>query len=97
MFETGTLAATNATPASGFIHPGVLLNQAQLDLIKSRVAAGTEPQKSAFADAKASPLAALDYQSHPWKTCECGPRSNPDLGCKDEQRDSEAAYTQALL
>jgi hypothetical protein len=39
----------------------------------------------------------LDYQPHPWKTCECGPRSNPDLGCKDEQRDSEAAYTQALL
>ena len=28
---------------------------------------------------------------------ECGPRSNPDLGCKNEQSDSEAAYAQALL
>jgi hypothetical protein len=27
----------------------------------------------------------------------CGPRSNPDLGCKDEQADSAAAYAQALL
>lgn len=106
-------AATNASPpakgaafsasgsaagsASGFHHPGVLLNQAQLDLIKSRVAAGTEPQKSAFEQAKASNLGAWSYTPHPWATCECGPRSNPDLGCKDEQRDSEAAYAQALL
>jgi hypothetical protein len=82
---------------SGFHHPGVLVNLAQLDLIKSRVAAGTEPQKSAFETAKASPLGALDYTPKPWATCECGPRSNPDRGCKDEQRDSEAAYTQALL
>ena len=88
-------AATNS--AAAFHHPGVLVNLAQLDLIKSRVAAGTEPQKSAFEVAKASPLGALDYTPHPWATCECGPRSNPDLGCKDEQRDSEAAYAQALL
>ncbi len=91
-------AATNTLSAtSGFRHPGVLLNLPQLDLIKSRVAAGIEPQKSAFEAAKASSLAALNYVPSPWATCECGPRSNPDRGCKDEQRDSEAAYTQALL
>jgi hypothetical protein len=85
-----------AKPA-GFIHPGVLVNRAQLDEIKRRVAAGIEPQKSAFEKLKASPLGALNYVAHPWKTCECGPRSTPDLGCKDEQGDSEAAYSQALL
>src|SRR4051812_437922 len=89
-------AATNP-PDAAFRHPGVLLNQAQLDLIKSRVAAGKEPQKSAFEAVKTSPLGALSYIPKPWATCECGPRSNPDRGCKDEQRDSEAAYTQALL
>ncbi len=97
---TFSLAAsdTNAVKsAAGFIHPGILLNQAQLDLIKSRVAGGVEPQKSAFETMKKSPQAATNYTPHPWATCECGPRSNPDLGCKDEQRDSEAAYTQALM
>src|SRR5262249_10719569 len=65
-------AATNQPPP--FHHPGVLVNRAQLELIKARVAAGTEPQKSAFEAAKASPLGAAVYTPHPWATCECGPR-----------------------
>src|SRR5512140_1848961 len=94
-----TTANTSGKPAkpAGFIHPGVLLNRAQLDEIKKRVAAGTEPQKTAFEKLKGSPLGALAYTPHPWKACECGPRSRPDLGCKDEQADSAAAYSQALL
>jgi hypothetical protein len=96
-FETVTLAATNTTSPPGFHHPGVLLNLAQLELIKSRVAAGTEPQKSAFEQLRSSIHGALDYKPEPRATVECGPRSNPDLGCKSEQRDSEAAYAQALL
>jgi hypothetical protein len=84
-------------PSAGFIHPGVLLNKAQLDEIKKRVAAGTEPQKSAFAALKANKLGALDYTPHPRATVECGSNSRPDYGCKDEQADSEAAYAQALL
>ena len=85
-----------AATSGPFIHPGVLVNKAQLDEIKRRVAAGIEPQKSAFAALLADKLAAKDYTPHPWKTVECGPYSNPDLGCKDEQGDSEAAYAQAL-
>jgi hypothetical protein len=89
-------AATNeAAPA--FHHPGVLVNRAQLDFVKGKVAAGLEPWKSAFAAAKSSDLAAMAYTPHPRDTCECGPFSKPDIGCKDEQHDSEAAYTQALL
>lgn len=79
-----------------FRHPGVLMNRAQLDLIKQRVAAGTEPQKTAFAALLASPYAALDYAPSPRATVECGPYSKPDLGCKDERRDAVAAYSQAL-
>jgi len=89
--------AAAAESARTFRHPGVLLNQAQLDLIKSRVAAGIEPQKSAFEALRACPQGALGYAPHPRATVECGPRSNPDLGCKSEQADSEAAYAQALL
>lgn len=94
-------AADAPAPTAGssgtFRHPGVLLNLAQLNLIKERVAAGKEPQKSAFEAAKSSELGALSYAPHPWPKCECGPHSDPDLGCKDEQHDSEAAYTQSLL
>jgi hypothetical protein len=86
-----------ATTSGPFIHPGVNVNQKQLAEIKRRVKAGIEPQKSAFAQLKADPLGALDYTPHPWETVECGPFSKPNLGCKDEQGDSEAAYAQALL
>ena len=90
-----------AKPASSgkpeFLHPGVLVNRAQLEFVRANVAAGKEPWTSAFKAAQASIFGALDYTPTPWQTCECGPRSNPNLGCKDEQRDSQAAYTQALL
>ena len=85
------------TPPSGFHHPGVLVNRAQLELIKVKVAAGMEPWKSVFDAAKSSPYGSLTYTPKPRDTIECGPFSKPDLGCKDEQRDSAAAYTQALL
>jgi len=89
-------AATNDSPTP-FHHPGVLVNRAQLDFVKGKVAAGLQPWKSAFEAAKSSDLGALAYTPHPRDTCECGPFSKPDIGCKDEQHDSEAAYTQALL
>jgi hypothetical protein len=83
--------------SSGFNHPGVLVNQAQLLELKRRVASGVEPQKTAFQAMQKSALAAKDYTPHPVDCVSCGPRSNPDIGCKDEQRDCAAAYTQALL
>jgi hypothetical protein len=94
-----TAADTTGRPAkaAGFAHPGVLVNRAQLDEIKKRVAAGTEPQKTAFEALKTNKLGALDYTPHPRATVECGSFSKPDLGCKDEQADSDAAYAQALL
>jgi hypothetical protein len=84
-------------PSAGFNHPGVLVNRAQLDEIKRRVAAGIEPQKSAFEKMKESPLVSLDYKPKPVPEVKSGPRSNPDIGAKDEQADSDAAYSMALM
>jgi hypothetical protein len=84
------------TSSLPFRHPGILVNRAQLDLIKQRVAEGKEPQKTAFDVLLKSELAALDYKPNPRATIECGPYSKPDLGCKDERRDATAAYTQSL-
>jgi Alginate lyase len=94
-----TSSNTTGKPAkpAGFVHPGIIVNQPQLSEIKKRIAAGTQPQKAAFDAIQASPLALIDYTPHPWATVECGSYSNPNLGCKDEEGDAQAAYTQALL
>src|SRR4051812_2376726 len=88
--------AKNDPSHTPFLHPGILLNRAQLDLIKQRVAEGKEPQKTAFDALLKSELADLNYKPSPRATIECGPYSKPDIGCKDERRDATAAYTQAL-
>ena len=93
---TAALSAKTDNSRVPFNHPGVLLNRAQLDLLRQRVADSVEPQKTAFAALLASPLADLNYTPSPRATVECGPNSKPDLGCKDERRDATAAYTQAL-
>lgn len=82
--------------AAAFRHPGVLLNREQLELIRQRVAQGVEPQRTAFAAMLASPYADLAYAPSPRAVVKCGPYSRPDLGCKDERRDSAAAYSQAI-
>src|SRR5947207_2434167 len=85
--ETPAARATT-NPAAVFYHPGVLVNRAQLEFIKSKVAGGAEPWKSAFEAARSSEFGSREYTPHPRETVECGPFSKPDLGCKDEQRGS---------
>src|SRR5277367_4734382 len=75
-------AAAGGVPeksAAGFYHPGVLVNRAQLEFVKSKVAAGAEPWKSAFEAAKTSDIGSLTYTPHPWKACNCGSFSRPDI------------------
>jgi hypothetical protein len=91
-----TLDADTVSPA-GFRHPGILITRPQLDFVKAKITAGAEPWASAFARAKASPLGALTYTATPRASVDCGSNSNPDLGCKSEQSDVAAAYTDALL
>lgn len=90
---------TTLTPVSSseFKHPGVLVNLEQLNEIKRRINAGIEPQKTAFEALRNSKYAALDYTPQAYDTVSCGPFSNPNIGCKDEQDDVIAAYSQALL
>jgi hypothetical protein len=82
---------------SAFRHPGVLVNRAQLDFVKAKIQAGAQPWKAAFDKARADSHGSLSYTPHPRAVVECGPSSNPNLGCTDERGDAEAAYTHALL
>jgi hypothetical protein len=83
--------------AASFQHPGVLVNQAQLDFVRAQVKEGIEPWKSGFAVMSASRYASLSYRPAPRAVVECGPYSKPNLGCGDERNDATAAYTHALL
>ncbi len=87
----------DAASASGFVHPGILVQRAQLDFVKAKIAAGAAPWAGAFAAAKASRFGAKTYTPTPRATVECGSYSMPDNGCTDEKDDVTAAYTQALL
>jgi Alginate lyase len=101
---TETMAAVTARNArverpavSGFVHPGVLVSRGQLDLARSKVSAGAEPWKSAYAKMRSSKQASLTWTAKPRATVECGPDSEPNLGCGEETGDAVAAYTDALM
>ena len=99
---TGGSLADAGTPSSdgsrsGFIHPGILVDQAMLDFVHAKLATNAEPWASALAAAKKSALGSLSYTPHPIADVVCGSYSNPDIGCTDEKNDAEAAYTQTLL
>jgi hypothetical protein len=87
----------DASPSGAFAHPGVLVNGAQLDFVKAKIAAGAEPWTSALAKAKSSPSASLSLAPGAIATVECGPYSNPDVGCSAEKDAAIAAYTDALI
>ena len=84
-----------AAPAT-FTHPGVLVSRPQLDFVKAKVNAGAQPWKAAYDQMMASSYASLSRTPKPRSVVECGPYSNPNLGCTDEREDAIAAYTDAL-
>lgn len=92
-------AAAQDVPApgeQGFTHPGVFLDQANLDEMRARVASGKEPWASQWQRLLDSKWGTLGYTPSPRQVVECGAHDNPDLGCTDERRDAHAAYAHAL-
>jgi len=99
--EPSLLTGCRATaPRSGttkaFVHPGLMHNRAELAFVKSKIAAGDEPWKSAWENLQASRGASLDYTPEPRAVVERGAYNNPDIGSSEMSSDSSAAYTQAL-
>ncbi|KAL8842317.1 MAG: hypothetical protein Q9176_002706 [Flavoplaca citrina] len=80
-----------------FKHPGVLVNKAQLDFVKNRVAAKAQPWYDAYNAMLADDLASSTRSPSPYQTVECGSASmNPGNGCQEERQDALAAYANAL-
>jgi hypothetical protein len=94
---TSSAATPTPTPTptpTGFVHPGIMESRAQLDFVKGRIAAGSQPWKAAFDKAKGSRFGNPGYTPHPVATIDCAANS---AGCSAEQDDANAAYTNALL
>jgi len=100
--EAGDLG--DAAFTGSFRHPGVLVNGLQLAMLKGDVADGGALRTAALNDAKTHvdssgnvAWASLTYVAKPPPSICCGSQSSPDIGCKAEQFDVEAAYTDALI
>ena len=94
---TASAAPSASAAPAVFKHPGVLVGQTQLDVMRRQVNAGAQPWKSAYDRMRSSQYASLTRQAKPRANVECGSRSNPDFGCSDERDDALAAYTDALM
>ncbi len=87
--------------AAGFVHPGILVDQSQLDYAKSQLVSGAQPQTSTYA-AMSTTLAAdgqafgsLTYTPHPAASLSC--TGSVRTACQFMDDDAVAAYTQALM
>jgi Alginate lyase len=94
---SGTGGAGGIVGPTGLVHPGILVDKGMLDFVKAQIAAGAQPWKGALAQASSDSLGSLTYTPAPRANVDCGPSSNPDLGCTDEKNDVAAAYTDALI
>ena len=86
----------SARAPATFAHPGVLLDAAQLNFIRSKVNSGAQPWTQAYQSMLSDPLASLSRTASPTATVECGPTSTPNIGCTSEREDALAAYAMSL-
>ncbi len=80
---------------AGFVHPGMLHSSAELEFIRTKVQAGQEPWKSAWAQMQKSRYASLSYQPRPEANVvrDLGGRWR---GAKELGDDALSAYAHAI-
>ena len=86
--------------AQSWVHPGIVVSQAQLDATTAAYQAGNSVIVNQVNNAKASDYGSLTYTVQgPWSggINQCGASSSPNDGCSEADSDSNAAYVQALL
>ena len=79
-----------------FVHPGLTHSGAALEFVRAKVAAGSEPWKTAWERLRSSDEASLAYRPEPYLEVVRGVRNNPDIGSSEMSDDSAAAYAHAL-
>jgi hypothetical protein len=89
--------SSSGGPMGPFKHPGVLVNAEEIAFLKMKVQSGSQPWNSAMASMQTTKFGEQTYTAQPLATVQCGPNSNPNVGCTAEIQDAIAAYSQALL
>ncbi len=89
--------------ASGFAHPGILINKAQIDFVRSKVAAGLQPwkrqmDKIAVTSRNGLKIGQATYTASPVVEIKCGQEkpTATDVGCSRSRLDALAAWTLTL-
>ncbi|RNJ52350.1 hypothetical protein D7B24_003848 [Verticillium nonalfalfae] len=82
-------------PRANFVHPGILIDEAQAELIRTKVSQSAAPWAPAYTSMLAHPYASKTAPE-PVSTVECGSYSTPDVGCSDEREDAMVTYLNAL-
>lgn len=95
LIVTALLLMTGAGVAQKFVHPGIDMNQADLEYMRKQVLAGEQPWKDAYELLKEK--TSLDFQVKPFAHVISGPYSKPDIGGKDLSRSARMAYSCAVL
>ena len=67
-------------PNEPFTHPGILHRRVELGFVKTQVAQGKEPWKSAWQELRSHDTSQLDWKPKPIADVVRGVRNNPDIG-----------------
>jgi hypothetical protein len=86
----------SVTGSTGFVHPGVLISKAQLDLLKTKVNASVEPWKSNYEQMAGSKYGRGTWMATPFTTVACEGTGGSMSGCSEELDDARAAMAHAL-
>ena len=89
LIVTTLLLITGFGTAQQFVHPGIDMNQADLEYMRKQVLAGEQPWKDAYDLLKEK--IPLDFQVKPFAHVVSGPYSNPDIGGKDLSQSARIA------
>ena len=97
---TAMLSLSPTAGAQAWIHPGIVVSQAQLDATRAAYQANNPVIVDQVDKAMNSSYGSTSYTVQgPWPggVNQCGANSNPNNGCLLADNDSNAAYVQALL
>lgn len=87
--------SAESTKAKRFVHPGMLQNKADLELMKESISANKEPWKTAFENLKQATL--LSFEAEPYTHVFSGAYGANDSGGNQFQESGIAAYNHALI
>lgn len=89
------LSAQNTNKEKPFVHPGMLQNKADLELMKNNISEGKEPWKTAFENLKRE--TSLSFRVTPFTHVSSGAYGANDKGGNDFYESGKAACNHALM